>query len=95
MRRQQVRPKQIGACSCFACLADAEVSVQQSCSDQKEEHEQRVWACRPATSSAAINGGIAELKAGRPEHAIELFQAALELPGNGAMRLAGTVREYR
>ena len=52
-------------------------------------------ACRPGTSSAAISAGIAELKAGRPEQAIELFQAALELPGNGAMRFAGTVREYR
>lgn len=50
---------------------------------------------RPKTSSEAIRTGIEMLKAGKPEEAIALFQLALELPGNGAMRFAGTVREYR
>ncbi len=54
-----------------------------------------VRACRPQSSSEAIQRGIDELKAGNPNEAIELFQAALELPGNGCMRFAGTVREYR
>ncbi|BDA46384.1 probable protein MET1, chloroplastic at C-terminar half [Coccomyxa sp. Obi] len=52
-------------------------------------------SARPQSSSEAIQRGIEELKAGRPNEAIELFQAALELPGNGCMRFAGTVREYR
>jgi hypothetical protein len=52
-------------------------------------------ARRPKTSSEAIRKGIEVLKAGQPQEAIALFQLALELPGNGAMRFAGTVREYR
>jgi hypothetical protein len=50
---------------------------------------------RPGSSSEAIQRGIEELNAGQAKKAIELFQAALELPGNGFMRFAGTVREYR
>ncbi|EIE23963.1 hypothetical protein COCSUDRAFT_62492 [Coccomyxa subellipsoidea C-169] len=38
---------------------------------------------------------VPQRQTGRPREAIELFQAALELPGNGFMRFAGTVREYR
>ena len=50
---------------------------------------------RPGTSSKAIAAGTQALRDGSPEKAIELFQEALELPGNGVMRFAGTVREYR
>lgn len=50
---------------------------------------------RPGTSSKAIAAGIKALRGGGPEKAVELFQLALELPGNGVMRFAGTVREYR
>jgi riboflavin biosynthesis pyrimidine reductase len=54
-----------------------------------------VMFCRVRTAKEAILTGIATLRAGNPQAAIELFQKALELPGNGAMRFAGTVREYR
>ena len=54
-----------------------------------------IATCRPGTSSKAIASGIQALRDGSPEQAIELFQVALELPGNGVMRFAGTVREYR
>ncbi|KAK9838273.1 hypothetical protein WJX81_001677 [Elliptochloris bilobata] len=47
------------------------------------------------TAGEAIEAGIARLNDGQAEAAIELFQAALELPGNGAFRMSGTVREYR
>ncbi|KAK9811503.1 hypothetical protein WJX72_004946 [[Myrmecia] bisecta] len=47
------------------------------------------------TCGEAIKQGTAKLQAGKHEEALELFQQALELPGNGFFRLAGTVREYR
>jgi len=50
---------------------------------------------RPRTAGEAIEAGIARLGEGQAQAAVDLFQAALELPGNGAFRLSGTVREYR
>lgn len=50
---------------------------------------------RARTAGEAIEAGIARLNAGEAQAAVELFQAALELPGNGAFRMSGTVREYR
>lgn len=43
----------------------------------------------------AIDAGIARLREGQAQAAVDLFQSALELPGNGAFRMSGTVREYR
>ena len=50
---------------------------------------------RARTAGEAIEAGIARLGAGEARAAVDLFQAALELPGNGAFRMSGTVREYR
>lgn len=50
---------------------------------------------RARTAGEAIEAGIARLNAGEAQAAVALFQAALELPGNGAFRMSGTVREYR
>lgn len=63
--------------------------------DSTANSEEPSSSARPQSSSEAIQRGIEELKTGHPKEAIELFQAALELPGNGCMRFAGTVREYR
>ena len=50
--------------------------------------------CRPRKAGEAIALGIEKLQGGDPRAAIDLFQRALELPGNGAYRLAGTPKEY-
>ena len=50
---------------------------------------------RPATAGEALSMGVERLNAGEAEAAVELFQAALGLPGKGAMRLKNSPREYR
>lgn len=51
--------------------------------------------CRPKTCKDAISLGL-ELYADKQfKKAIAMWQKSLELPGSGAMRMSGTVREFR
>lgn len=54
--------------------------------------EQR--SCGPKRCKEAIDAGLEAFTAQRYGEAIELFNLALELPGNGAYRLSGSPREY-
>ena len=48
----------------------------------------------PRTSREAIAAGLEAYQQQQYQQAVSLFEQALELPGSGSMRLAGTVREY-
>jgi hypothetical protein len=48
----------------------------------------------PRRSRDAIAAGLDLFNASNYEAAVELFQLALELPGSGAMRMAGSPKEY-
>lgn len=48
----------------------------------------------PRTSRDAISAGLEAYNGKRYQEAVDLFSMALELPGSGVMRMAGTVREY-
>jgi len=51
--------------------------------------------CRPKNCKQAIDKGLELFQAKKFQEAIDMFNVALELPGNGAYRLAGSVREFR
>lgn len=48
----------------------------------------------PTTCAQAIDAGEAALRSGDASLALELFEAALDLPGSAAVRLSGSPREY-
>ena len=48
----------------------------------------------PLTCAQAIDAGEAALRSGNAPLALRLFEAALDLPGSAAVRLAGSPREY-
>jgi tetratricopeptide (TPR) repeat protein len=48
----------------------------------------------PSRCKEAIDEGLAKFAAKDFQAAIDLFNLALELPGNGAYRIAGSPREY-
>ncbi len=50
---------------------------------------------RPKRCKDAIDAGLALFSAGDYQAAADMFNDALELPGNGAYRLTGSPREYR
>ena len=49
---------------------------------------------RPRRCKEAIDKGLACFGSKQYQEAIDLFNLALELPGNGAYRLPGSPREY-
>ena len=51
--------------------------------------------CSPKVCREAIDLGLELYQEQKFAEAIAMWQKALELPGSGAMRLAGTVREFR
>ena len=50
---------------------------------------------RPMSCKIAIDKGLVFFQAKQFQEAVDMFNVALELPGNGAYRLAGSVREFR
>ena len=50
---------------------------------------------RPKSCKQAIDKGLELFQDKKFQEAIDMFNVALELPGNGAYRLAGSVREFR
>jgi hypothetical protein len=50
---------------------------------------------RPKSCKQAIDRGLDLFKQQLYQEAVDMFNLALELPGNGAYRLAGSVREFR
>ncbi len=50
---------------------------------------------RPRRCKQAIDAGLALFQQDKFQEAIDMFNLALELPGNGAYRLQGSPREYR
>ena len=55
----------------------------------------RLVVCSPKVCREAIDLGLELYQEQKFAEAIAMWQKALELPGSGAMRLAGTVREFR
>uniref|UniRef100_A0A383WE94 Uncharacterized protein n=1 Tax=Tetradesmus obliquus TaxID=3088 RepID=A0A383WE94_TETOB len=70
----------------MAQAADAEDAPSSSSSDAPERQFKR---CKQA-----IDAGLEAFAAKQYSQAIDLFNLALELPGNGAYRLSGSPREY-
>eukprot|EP00199_Chlamydomonas_sp_CCMP681_P005391 CAMPEP_0119108550 /NCGR_PEP_ID=MMETSP1180-20130426/15055_1 /TAXON_ID=3052 ORGANISM="Chlamydomonas cf sp, Strain CCMP681" /NCGR_SAMPLE_ID=MMETSP1180 /ASSEMBLY_ACC=CAM_ASM_000741 /LENGTH=236 /DNA_ID=CAMNT_0007094175 /DNA_START=123 /DNA_END=830 /DNA_ORIENTATION=+ len=56
--------------------------------------EQRTTDLGPKKSKQAIDAGLALFAVKDYQAAIQMFNLALELPGNGAYRLTGSPREY-
>ena len=50
---------------------------------------------RPKRCKEAIDKGLELFQQKKYQAAVDLFNLALELPGNGAYRLSGSPREYR
>jgi hypothetical protein len=51
--------------------------------------------CRPKRCKQAIDAGLELFQQAKYQDAINMFNMALELPGNGAYRTTGSPREYR
>jgi hypothetical protein len=51
--------------------------------------------CRPKRCKEAIDAGLALFQERKFTEAIDMWNLALELPGNGAYRMSGSPREYR
>ena len=58
-------------------------------------HHKNALCLSPKACREAIDLGLELYQQAKFAEAIEMWQKSLKLPGSGAMRLSGTVREFR